>query len=130
MVRTPLLPPNIASTTDDGISEPLRTFNIIERMRHIASDDPYLRNAVASHSIPPPIDPPPSTRRPTSITIKQLLFWSHHLKATSKRKDIVQWGSELGLWGISKPGYPGVFIVEGVAEDVDEFATRIKVRRV
>ncbi|SCZ90508.1 BZ3500_MvSof-1268-A1-R1_Chr1-3g02032 [Microbotryum saponariae] len=65
------------------------------------------------------------------IAIKELrskctLLWSHHLLATGKRKKIVQWSTELGLWGISKPGYPGVIIVEGLEADADEFVHRIK----
>jgi len=38
----------------------------------------------------------------------------------------VQWSTELRLWGLSKPGYPGVIVVEGVEEQVDEFVHRIK----
>lgn len=106
----------------------LPLFNVSERMRQIVLDDPEICDALAGcrpRAEPPPA--PAAPQRPSTITIKRLLFWSHHLKATSKRKDIVQWGSELELWGISKPGYPGVFFVEGVATDVDEFASRIKV---
>ncbi len=46
--------------------------------------------------------------------------------AASKRKDIVQWSTELRLWGLSKPGYPGVIVVEGAEDQVDEFVHRIK----
>jgi len=53
------------------------------------------------------------------------ILW-HDASAASKRKDIVQWSSELRLWGLSKPGYPGVVVVEGVEEQVDEFVHRIK----
>lgn len=38
----------------------------------------------------------------------------------------MQWSTELKLWGLSKPGYPGVIVVEGVEEQVDEFVYRIK----
>ncbi|BGP36354.1 hypothetical protein JCM10450v2_000253 [Rhodotorula kratochvilovae] len=58
--------------------------------------------------------------------LKTTLLWSHHLLATSKRKDIVAWSTELGLYGLAKPGYPGVIIVEGIASNVDEFVHRIK----
>jgi hypothetical protein len=58
--------------------------------------------------------------------IMRVLIWSHHLLATSKRKDIIDWCLELSLWGISKPGYPGIIIVEGALNDVTEFLKRIK----
>jgi hypothetical protein len=38
------------------------------------------------------------------LCLKRVLIWSHHLLAISKRKDIVNWASELQLWGYSKPG--------------------------
>ncbi|GAA5965467.1 hypothetical protein JCM3765_003292 [Sporobolomyces pararoseus] len=66
---------------------------------------------------------PPGTG---SIALKCTLIWSHHLLATSKRKDIVAWSTELKLFGISKPGYPGVIVIEGSKENVDEFVWRIK----
>lgn len=40
----------------------------------------------------------------TTLKIKRVLLWSHHLLAISKRKDIVSWSSELSLAGLSKPG--------------------------
>ncbi|GJN92109.1 hypothetical protein Rhopal_005138-T1 [Rhodotorula paludigena] len=60
------------------------------------------------------------------LQLKTVLLWSHHLLATSKRKDIVAWSTELELYGLSKPGYPGVIIVEGLAHNADEFVCRIK----
>ncbi|GAA5838062.1 hypothetical protein JCM3766R1_004189 [Sporobolomyces carnicolor] len=64
--------------------------------------------------------------KPGPIALKCTLIWSHHLLATSKRKDIIAWSTELSLFGISKPGYPGVIVVEGCRENVDEFVWRIK----
>jgi hypothetical protein len=88
------------------------------------------------------------------IHLKCTLIWSHHLLATSKRKDIVAWSTELLLFGCSKPGcdpsrflprfdhrgsrdcsphfcsYPGVIVIEGSKENVDEFVWRIKVSRI
>ncbi|GAA5908076.1 uncharacterized protein JCM6883_004109 [Sporobolomyces salmoneus] len=84
-----------------------------------------------------PLEPTPTSnanqeeRRPAPpssgpIALKCTLIWSHHLLATSKRKDIVAWSTELSLAGISKPGYPGVIVIEGSRENVDEFVWRIK----
>lgn len=58
--------------------------------------------------------------------IKRVLLWSHHLLATSKRKDIVTWSRELHLGGYSRPGYPGAIFIEGEEDAVDEFVHRIK----
>ena len=58
--------------------------------------------------------------------IKRALLWSHHLLATSKRKDIVTWSRELHLGGFSRPGHPGAIFIEGEEDAVDEFVHRIK----
>ena len=58
--------------------------------------------------------------------IKRTLLWSHHLLATSKRKDVLTWSRELHLGGYSRPGYPGAIFVEGESASVDEFVRRIK----
>jgi len=60
---------------------------------------------------------------------KTVLLWSHHLLATSKRKDIVSWSRELRLAGYSRPGHPGAILIEGAQPDVDEFVSRIKALR-
>ena len=64
--------------------------------------------------------------KPHTDRIKTTLLWSHHLLATSKRKDIVSWSRSLRLHGYSRPGYPGAILVEGTEDDVDEFVSRIK----
>ena len=46
--------------------------------------------------------------------IGRKLIWFHHILSTTKRKAIVKWAAELELGGFSKPGYPGVLIVEGM----------------
>ena len=61
--------------------------------------------------------------------IRRQLFWSHHLLATSKRRDILSWSRELHLGGYSRPGYPGVILIEGSTEAVGEFERRIKALR-
>lgn len=61
--------------------------------------------------------------------IKRVVIWSHHLLATSKRRDIITWSRELRLSGYSRPGYPGAVFVEGEEGDVDEFLRRLKALR-
>lgn len=39
-----------------------------------------------------------------NVRLKSALLWSHHLLATSKRKDIQHWAVELEVWAIAKLG--------------------------
>lgn len=58
--------------------------------------------------------------------IKRVVIWSHHLLATSKRRDILAWSKELALAGYSRPGYPGAVFAEGEEDQIDEFVRRLK----
>ena len=91
--------------------------------------------------------------------LMQRLIWFHHIKSLTKRKvgvlclwlhwqaaaerlreeraewhwllqHIVAWSAELGLGGFSKPGYPGLIVIEGWDDDVEEFTTRLRALRV
>ncbi|KEQ73931.1 DUF1115-domain-containing protein [Aureobasidium namibiae CBS 147.97] len=67
-----------------------------------------------------------SAHQQHSAKIKRVVIWSHHLLATSKRKDIQAWSKELSLSGYSRPGHPGSIFVEGDEDQVDEFIRRLK----
>lgn len=56
-----------------------------------------------------------------SIEMERLWIYSHHLKSTQKRQDILKLAKELDLTGFSKPGKPGIICVEGVKENTQEF---------
>jgi hypothetical protein len=58
--------------------------------------------------------------------VLQVVLWMHHIKSTQKRKDLVGWARELGCSGFSKPGFPGVVVVEGAAPDVREYVARVR----
>jgi len=58
--------------------------------------------------------------------IKIVLIWTHHLLSTQKRKFIRDRSNSLSLAGYSKPGYPGVIVVEGTSEHVDLFIQELK----
>ena len=45
-------------------------------------------------------------------------IWFHHIKAVSKRKAILAWARELGVRGLSKPGFPGILLCEGAEQDI------------
>lgn len=56
-----------------------------------------------------------------AIEMERLWIYSHHLKSTTKRQDIMKLAKELDLSGFSKPGKPGIICVEGRKEDTQEF---------
>ena len=62
----------------------------------------------------------------SSLTMKRVIFWSHHLVAPSKRRQFAAWCPELGVWGLLKLGYPGFLCFEGACSDVDDMVWRVK----
>lgn len=48
------------------------------------------------------------------LVLGRKLIWFHHILSTAKRKAIVSWSAKLEIGGFSKPGYPGVLIIEGM----------------
>ncbi|XP_031630095.1 RWD domain-containing protein 2A [Contarinia nasturtii] len=55
------------------------------------------------------------------VEMERLWIYSHHLKSTQKRQDILKLAKELDLTGFSKPGKPGIICVEGAKENTQEF---------
>jgi hypothetical protein len=53
-------------------------------------------------------------------------IYFHHIRAPGKRRVISEWAKELQLGGYSKIGYPGVIIVEGHEEYVQEYVRRLQ----
>ena len=54
------------------------------------------------------------------------IYNSHHIYIKIKRKDILDYSSELRLSGFSMPGKPGIIVIEGLDDDVEEFWYRIR----
>ncbi len=94
---------------------------LLEEATSIQVDQPLEPEAQHEESGPAILNTESSTTR--------IIFWSHHLLSTGKRRNIVDWCAELDLWGISRPGYPGVIIVEGPSDNVSAFTRRIKALR-
>ncbi|KAM0793511.1 hypothetical protein ACM66B_000950 [Microbotryomycetes sp. NB124-2] len=114
-----------------ALDEQLKAITAEEPEYPILSVYTSMQEYVTAHPAAPPRPASPkhetaSGQQKPDLRTKVVLFWSHHLLATGKRRNIVAWSAELGLWGISKPGYPGVWVVEGLVDDVDEFVYRIK----
>lgn len=55
------------------------------------------------------------------VEMERLWIYSHHLKSTQKRQDIIKLAKELDLSGFSKPGKPGIICIEGAKESAQEF---------
>lgn len=62
----------------------------------------------------------------TKVEMLRVIFWTHHLKAPSKKRDMNKWCAELQVYGLVKSGYPGFLCFEGKREDVEEIVRRIK----
>ena len=52
-----------------------------------------------------------------------ILIWFHHLLSTSKRKSILALDS---LRGISKPGYPGILVLQGPKDLLEKAVAELK----
>ena len=60
------------------------------------------------------------------VTFTRMWIYSHHIYSKIKRKDILDYSSELRLSGFSMPGKPGIIVIEGLDDDVEEFWYRIR----
>jgi Protein of unknown function (DUF1115)/RWD domain len=63
-------------------------------------------------------------RQPTAIM--QVLVYFHHIKSPAKKREIVDSAAELSLGGFWKEGFPGIIIIEGDSEDVQEYVRRLQ----
>uniref|UniRef100_A0A0G4FJI8 RWD domain-containing protein n=1 Tax=Chromera velia CCMP2878 TaxID=1169474 RepID=A0A0G4FJI8_9ALVE len=69
---------------------------------------------------------PVEFRRAGPPVLGRRLLYSHHIRAESKKRAILEWAAELGLGGYSKVGYPGVIVVEGDEQCVQEYVSRLQ----
>jgi hypothetical protein len=72
----------------------------------------------------------PETLTTTESTLMDpaavVVIWFHHLLSTTKRKAIKSLES---LRGISKPGYPGILVLQGPKPALDEAIAELKAMR-
>lgn len=82
-----------------------------------------IEKIIASAAKPTPAQKqsPEHENNDASIEMERLWIYSHHLKSTQKRQDILKLSKELDLSGFSKPGKPGIICVEGAKENTQEF---------
>lgn len=55
-----------------------------------------------------------------------VLFTSHHLVSSKKRRSLQQWANSLKVSGFAKVGYPGVIYAQGSEESIEEFVSNVK----
>lgn len=65
----------------------------------------------------------------TSGSYRKILFWAHHLLATSKRKQLRAQASIQDINVVSRVGYPGYIAAEGRSEDIQLFIQEVKAWR-
>ncbi|XP_017027178.1 RWD domain-containing protein 2B [Drosophila kikkawai] len=81
----------------------------------------------AEEFVEPPEAQEPLT--PAAVHLERLWIYSHHIKSTAKRQELVRQARQLELTGFSRPGKPGIICVEGEPENVQEFWRSIKALR-
>ncbi|XP_034141377.1 RWD domain-containing protein 2A [Drosophila guanche] len=68
---------------------------------------------------------PPEQPQPAAH-LERLWIYSHHIKSSAKRQELIRQARQLELTGFSRPGKPGIICVEGQTEQVQEFWRTIK----
>lgn len=70
-----------------------------------------------------------STEKLTKTHLERLWLYSHHIKSSAKRQEILRQARQLQLTGFCRPGKPGIICVEGQTEQVQEYWRTIKALR-
>ncbi|EDW35569.1 GL17149 [Drosophila persimilis] len=78
----------------------------------------------ASEFEQPQLKPPEPPQ--TATHLERLWIYSHHIKSSAKRQELIRQARQLDLTGFSRPGKPGIICVEGLAEQVQQFWRTIK----
>ncbi|KAI8036384.1 RWD domain-containing protein 2A [Drosophila gunungcola] len=74
-------------------------------------------------------DQPPDQPQPAASQLERIWIYSHHIKSTAKRQELIRQARQLQLTGFSRPGKPGIICVEGEAENVQTFWRTIRALR-
>ena len=81
-------------------------------------------DGIPSQSSPiPAVETSEATQSASNNTSSIVLIWFHHLLSTRKRKAILALQS---LRGISKPGYPGILVLQGPKDILEDAITELK----
>lgn len=71
----------------------------------------------------------PSSRAAPTQELERIWIYSHHIKSSAKRQELIRQARQLQLSGFSRPGKPGIICVEGRPEQVQEYWRSIKALR-
>jgi hypothetical protein len=107
----------------DGLSSSTeeRLLEIVEAFREQIPTASTI-SAIEATTLEPSVSSNPVPDIPAFV----VLIWFHHLLSTTKRKAIKSLDS---LRGISKPGYPGILVLQGPKLALDEAITDLKSMR-
>lgn len=105
------------------------TSSLIDLLPTLTAPDQPSRPSSIKDGIESTANPSQAPKPPRPQKIKQVVIWSHHLLATSKRRAIQSWSKELRLAGFARPGHPGAVFAEGQVDQIDEFVRRLKALR-
>ncbi|XP_068144765.1 RWD domain-containing protein 2A [Drosophila tropicalis] len=61
-----------------------------------------------------------------SANLERMWIYSHHIKSTTKRQELIRQARQLKLSGFSRPGKPGIICIEGDSTNVQEYWRSIK----
>lgn len=103
---------SLCSSTEERLNELIESF-IDSIPTHTPSAQSSAEATVPEQSV---------RQQPTFI----IIIWFHHLLSTTKRKNILALEA---LRGISKPGYPGILVLQGPKNDVAEALSELKAMR-
>ncbi|EDW60478.1 RWD domain-containing protein 2A [Drosophila virilis] len=67
--------------------------------------------------------------KPRTAQLERLWIYSHHIKSSMKRQELIRQARQLELSGFSRPGKPGIICIEGEPEQVQEYWRSIKALR-
>lgn len=88
-----------------------------------------LKRPASDFAEPPQPEPQEEAPPPAAPHLERLWIYSHHIKSTAKRQELIRQARQLELTGFSRPGKPGIICVEGEPDNVQEFWRSIKALR-
>lgn len=75
------------------------------------------------------LEQPVVAEEQTKGVLERIWIYSHHIKSSAKRQELINQARQLQLSGFSRPGKPGIICVEGRPEQVQEYWRTIKALR-
>lgn len=75
------------------------------------------------------LEQPVVAEEQTKGVLERIWIYSHHIKSSAKRQELINQARQLQLSGFSRPGKPGIICVEGRPEHVQEYWRTIKALR-